>query len=425
MVLRINQLRGELPTELGNLANLQTLSLFSNQLTGEIPAELGNLVNLEGLFLFGNQLTGEIPAALGNLANLQSLSLSVNQLTSEIPAELGNLTNLEGLFLRINQLTGEIPVELGNLTSLEDLFLNDNHLMGPIPGELSDLTNLSDGSGLTLHSNHVYTDSNTLRDFLNTKSSSFGDWESTQTLNSYFAQFANGVGLSSQIVLFNLNDRSAATGQLQILDDPGSDLAVDLNGEMVNGIRDVSVPAAGLLTLRTDGMGDLQTGSVRLTTDRHVEGVVIFGGGVGLAGVGSSPKFPSGFAAPMQKNEAGGLNTGIAVTSLSEQDDLLDLTLLDSAGVTLASASDPLVAHGHKALFVDEIGWDSVVDFSDFSGTLEVSSQQPLTATVLQTRPGVRYLAGGRLSAPSRPGRGDGPPGYSPARVSTLFCPVR
>ena len=36
-----------------------------------------------------NQLTGAIPAELGNLANLESLSLSLNQLTGGIPAELG------------------------------------------------------------------------------------------------------------------------------------------------------------------------------------------------------------------------------------------------------------------------------------------------------------------------------------------------
>ncbi len=189
-------------------------------------------------------------------------------------------------------------------------------------------------------------------------------------------------------MLFNLNDESAATGQMQILGEVGTGLTVDLNGETVAGMRDVSVPPAGLLTLRTDSLGELQTGSVRITTDRHVEGVVIFGGEVGLAGVGSSPDFPTGFAAPMLSNEDDQINTGVAVTSLSDEDGPLDLTLLDASGMTLATASDMLVAHGHRALFVTEIGWDTAIDFADFAGTLVGTCVEAMTATVLQTRPG-------------------------------------
>ena len=114
-----NQLSGEIPTELGSLANLQTLWLFNNQLTGKIPAELGNLSNLTGLSLSRNQLTEEIPTELGNLSNLRTLILSSNQLTGEIPTELGNLSNLRTLILSSNQLTGEIPTELGNLSNLQ------------------------------------------------------------------------------------------------------------------------------------------------------------------------------------------------------------------------------------------------------------------------------------------------------------------
>ena len=56
---------GEIPPELGNLANLQELFLYGNQLSGEIPPELGNLANLQELFLYGNQLSGEIPPEVG------------------------------------------------------------------------------------------------------------------------------------------------------------------------------------------------------------------------------------------------------------------------------------------------------------------------------------------------------------------------
>ena len=89
------------------------LDLEENQLKGEIPPELGNLARLEWLDLSENQLKGEIPPELGNLARLEWLDLSENQLKGEIPPELGNLTNLRILDLSENQLKGEIPPELG------------------------------------------------------------------------------------------------------------------------------------------------------------------------------------------------------------------------------------------------------------------------------------------------------------------------
>ena len=137
-----NQLTGAIPSELGNFANLQSLLLDYNQLTGAIPSELGNFANLQLLLLDKNQLTGSIPAELGDLANLQSLDLSDNELTGSIPAALGNCANLQHLFLENNQLTGSIPSELGNLANLQNLWLADNQLTGSIPAELGSLANL-------------------------------------------------------------------------------------------------------------------------------------------------------------------------------------------------------------------------------------------------------------------------------------------
>ncbi len=138
-----NQLTGEIPAQLGQLANLQRLSLGWNQLTGEIPPALGQLANLQYLWLRRNQLTGEIPLELGQLVNLQGLSLGENQLTGEIPPELGQLGNLQQyLYLDANQLTGEIPPELGQLANLQYLHLDANQLTGEIPPELGQLANL-------------------------------------------------------------------------------------------------------------------------------------------------------------------------------------------------------------------------------------------------------------------------------------------
>ena len=152
--LHKNQLSGTIPTELGNLVLRQSLSLYRNSLSGTIPAELGNLTNLStGLWLHLNQLSGTIPTELGNLTNLKQLWLHENQLSGTIPTELGNLTNLERLWLHANQLSGTIPTELGNLVLRQSLSLNENNLSGTIPAELGNLTNLS--TGLWLHLNQL------------------------------------------------------------------------------------------------------------------------------------------------------------------------------------------------------------------------------------------------------------------------------
>ena len=142
LILPEKALTGQLPSALGGLTNLRTLSLWGNQLTGTIPTQLGNLANLEALFLDGNQLTGTIPVRLGSLANLQWLYLSENQLTGTIPAELANLATLERLVLLENELTGTIPAWLGSLGNLQWLYLSGNELTGTIPAELARLTKL-------------------------------------------------------------------------------------------------------------------------------------------------------------------------------------------------------------------------------------------------------------------------------------------
>ncbi len=129
-----NNLSGQIPPEIGNLANLRELALvYANGLVGPIPPEIGNLANLTELDLRRNSLSGSIPAELGNLASLERLVLSENNLSGPIPPELGNLANLRFLWLNFNALSGPIPVELGNLANLVNLSLQFNDLTGAIP----------------------------------------------------------------------------------------------------------------------------------------------------------------------------------------------------------------------------------------------------------------------------------------------------
>ena len=137
-----NLLTGTIPASLGNLVNLESLSLSRNQLTGPIPAQLSSLSGLRLLALGGNQLTGAVPPQLGELTNLDGLYLQGNQLTGQVPPELGNLERLKWMGLESNQLSGGVPATLGNLAKLERLTLHENHLSGPLPSDLGNLSNL-------------------------------------------------------------------------------------------------------------------------------------------------------------------------------------------------------------------------------------------------------------------------------------------
>jgi Leucine-rich repeat (LRR) protein len=137
-----NQLSGEIPAELGSLANLEWLFLHNNRLTGGLPTDLGGLSSLTDLSLWGNRLSGEIPAEVAGLPQLVWADLANNRFTGSIPSEFGGSPNLNGLILHGNELDGGIPPELGQLANLGHLDLGFNHLTGGIPVELGSCSNL-------------------------------------------------------------------------------------------------------------------------------------------------------------------------------------------------------------------------------------------------------------------------------------------
>ncbi|KAL0549210.1 hypothetical protein IC582_013691 [Cucumis melo] len=127
-------LSGELPMGLGNLTQLQTLSLRFNALSGRIPADFENLRGLRNLYLQGNLFSGEIPPFLFDLQNLVRLNMADNNFTGEISSGFNNLSRLATLYLQNNRFTGVVP-EL-NLT-LEQFNVSFNQLNGSIPTKLS------------------------------------------------------------------------------------------------------------------------------------------------------------------------------------------------------------------------------------------------------------------------------------------------
>ncbi|CAL5089086.1 unnamed protein product [Urochloa decumbens] len=162
-----NNLEGPIPANLGKLRNLYILDLSANyrlngsipkeillpslssildlsynSFSGTLPSEVGNLVNLNQLILSRNQLAGHIPDTIGTCLVLDSLMLDNNMFEGSIPQSLQNVKGLQVLNLTANKLSGRIPDALSNIGALQELYLAHNNLSGLIPGSLQKLTSL-------------------------------------------------------------------------------------------------------------------------------------------------------------------------------------------------------------------------------------------------------------------------------------------
>ena len=140
--LNNNGLHGQLPSELGLLSTLETVTFASNSLEGELPIELGSLASLDYLDLGLNNISGTIPTTFASLTNLREFRVMSAQLSGPIPSEVGLMTSLVVLDLSSNRLTGRLPSEVGNLASLENLKIGQNALSGEIPTQLSECLHL-------------------------------------------------------------------------------------------------------------------------------------------------------------------------------------------------------------------------------------------------------------------------------------------
>lgn len=128
-------------TGLATLPKLGELHLSGCHLSGAFPLWVAEIPQLQDdsdevtplIDLSNNSLTGSIPSQLGSVANIQSLSLNNNQLSGSLPSTLGNLTSLRFLSLQQNKLSGMIPSTFTQLQSLSSFNVSYNQLSGKIP----------------------------------------------------------------------------------------------------------------------------------------------------------------------------------------------------------------------------------------------------------------------------------------------------
>mmetsp|Transcript_16614 Transcript_16614/g.36343 ORF Transcript_16614/g.36343 Transcript_16614/m.36343 type:complete len:744 (+) Transcript_16614:137-2368(+) len=130
-----NNLKGDLPPELGLLEALEHVSLYKNKLTGSIPEGFQYLNDLVTFVVEDNEMTGSIPEYVNEQwTNLELLSLAYNNFSGELPSFLG-MEKLTQVALNHNSFSGEVNV-FDSTPLLEVLLLNNNQFDGSFYHEL-------------------------------------------------------------------------------------------------------------------------------------------------------------------------------------------------------------------------------------------------------------------------------------------------
>ena len=198
--------------------------------------------------------------------------------------------------------------------------------------------------------------------------------EAPEVFTQDFAHFANGTGITSEMVLVNVAPHPIRPAIYFY--DRGGDLidpesVVDVTGDLEvteDGSLSVLTEMEPLeaLTISTHGQGELVSGSVKVLSDGPIGGGVRYGlPEIGVAGVGASPPvrdvlFPA-------RRQEGGMRTATALHNLGAEAMGVRCRLM-SGGVSLEEAEIPLEANGQASWFIEEAF--PTTDTSDFLGSV-------------------------------------------------------
>ena len=229
-----------------------------------------------------------------------------------------------------------------------------------------------------------------------------------------FAHFANGAGVTSEVVFVNVSPQPTRPalyfrGQAGDLIDPAS--LVDVTGDLVvdaDGGLTVHTELApqGELTIATHGRGELLSGSLRVVSGVPVGGLVRYSvPGVGVAGVGASPAVRD-VLFPARRQEQG-IRTAAALHNPAEEALGVSCRLM-SGGVALEEVEIPLEANGQTSWFIEEVF--TAADTSDFLGAVRctVPGNRRFHAIAVETDAARRLFSALPLAPVDRTGGSDG-----------------
>ncbi|MQM09109.1 hypothetical protein Taro_041970 [Colocasia esculenta] len=134
-MLRVLELRyrGNLPGSIGDLKHLRYIDLQCNIGLQNLPESLGNLYNLQVLSLCYCRIR-ELPDSIGDLKHLIHIDLEGNHGLTRLPESLGNLYNLQVLNLSYCCSLRMLPATMSQLVSLRHLQTDDYKLVSRIDG---------------------------------------------------------------------------------------------------------------------------------------------------------------------------------------------------------------------------------------------------------------------------------------------------
>ena len=206
-----------------------------------------------------------------------------------------------------------------------------------------------------------------------------------------FAHFANGNGTTSNLVFVNRSIQASRLAPtpfhsdilpnlpvLYFYDQGGNlidpALVIDVTGDLVitedGGLSvQTEMEPLGELTISTHGRGDLWSGSVKVTSDRPIGGVLRYDlPGIGVTGVGASLPLRDAIFPVRQE---GGLDTAAAIRNLSESELVVTCQLMKE-GMVLEEMEILLAANGQEAQYIEELFTGA--DTSDFVGSVRCTA---------------------------------------------------